>query len=112
MWRLTGKVKNDVISGASTADLLFKHGYSVFGWDLEWRHDAKTGAPIQTSEDMVQLVKNLLVEKKTLTENHLVILCHDPMFQKEWEKSELKDFITQLRATEEFAFNRLSEYPQ
>jgi hypothetical protein len=47
MWRLTGRTKNDVASGATSADLLFKHSYRVFGWDLEWQHDSKTGAPIR-----------------------------------------------------------------
>jgi peptidoglycan/xylan/chitin deacetylase (PgdA/CDA1 family) len=112
MWRLMGKIRNDVTSGASTADLLFKHGYSVFGWDLEWQHDSKTGAPIQTVEDIVHLIKKLLAEKKTLTENHLVLLCHDPMFQKKWEETDLKELVERLRATGEFSFNHLSEYPQ
>jgi peptidoglycan/xylan/chitin deacetylase (PgdA/CDA1 family) len=112
MWRLPGKIKNDVTSGASSADLLFKHGYRVFGWDLEWRHDSKTGAPIRTPGDMMELIEKLLAEKRTVVENHLVLLCHDEMFRKKWEESELKELIERLRATEEFSFNHLSEYPQ
>lgn len=112
MWRLTGKIKNDVTSGASSADLLFKHGFRVFGWDLEWRHDRKTGAPIQTPQDVMELIEKLLAEKKTVVENHLVLLCHDEMFRKKWEESELKELIERLRATGEFSFNHLSEYPQ
>ncbi|MGE5819973.1 MAG: polysaccharide deacetylase family protein [Deltaproteobacteria bacterium] len=112
MWRLTGIIKNDVTSGASSADLLFKHGYRVFGWDLEWRHDAKTGAPIQTVGDMMELIEKHLAEKKTVVENHLVLLCHDEMFRKKWEESELKELIERLRATGEFSFSHLSEYPE
>jgi len=112
MWRLAGRIKNDVTSGASSADLLFKHGYRVFGWDLEWQHDSKTGAPIQTVEDMVELIGKLLAEKKTVTENHLVLLCHDEMFRKQWQETELKELIERLRATGEFSFHYLSEYPQ
>ncbi len=112
MWRLTGRIKNDVTSGASSADLLFKHGYRVFGWDLEWQHDSRTGAPIQTVEDMVDLIKKVLAEKKTVTENHLVLLCHDEMFRKKWEETELKELTERLRATGEFSFNHLSDYPQ
>lgn len=112
MWRLTGRIKNDLTSGASSADLLFKHGYRVFGWDLEWQHDSRTGAPIQTVVDMVDLIEKLLAEKETVTENHLVLLCHDEMFQKKWEETELKQLIDRLRATGEFSFNFLREYPQ
>lgn len=112
MWRLPERIKNDVLSGASSADLLFKHGYRVFGWDLEWQHDSKTGAPIQTVGDIVELIEKLLAEKKTVTENHLVLLCHDEMFRKKWEETELKELIDRLRARGEFSFNHLSEYPQ
>jgi peptidoglycan/xylan/chitin deacetylase (PgdA/CDA1 family) len=111
MWRLPGKIKNDVTSGASSADLLFKHGYRVFGWDLEWRHNSKTGAPIRTPGDMMELIEKLLAEKRTVTEGHLVLLCHDEMFRKKWHESELKELIQRLRATGEFSFNHLSEYP-
>ena len=110
MWRLKGEVRNDVISGASSADLLFKSGYSVFGWDLEWQNDSKTGAPIQTVGDMAHLIERLLREKKTVTENHLVLLCHDGMFRKSWRETELKELIDRLRATGEFSFDHLSEY--
>jgi peptidoglycan/xylan/chitin deacetylase (PgdA/CDA1 family) len=112
MWRLTERIKNDVTSGASSADLLFKHGYRVFGWDLEWQHDSRTGAPVQTVEDMMELIEKLLAEKKTVTENHLVLLCHDEMFRKQWEETELKELIERLRATGKFSFHHLSEYPQ
>ena len=112
MWRLKGEVRNDVISGASSADLLFKNGYAVFGWDLELQHDSKTGAPIQTVEDMVHLIDKLLREKKTVAESHLVLLCHDAMFRKSWRETELKELIDRLRATGEFSFHHLSEYSQ
>jgi peptidoglycan/xylan/chitin deacetylase (PgdA/CDA1 family) len=39
-----------------------------------------------------------------------VILCHDEMFRKSWEESELKQLIDKLR-TKGFKFGHLSEYP-
>ena len=111
MWRLGAKSINDVKSGAVAADLLAKNGFSVFGWDLEWRHDGRTGAPVQTVGDMQQKIETLLKEHKTVTQNHIVILCHDEMFRKSWEETELKQLLERLKATGLYEFNHLSEYP-
>jgi peptidoglycan/xylan/chitin deacetylase (PgdA/CDA1 family) len=110
MWRLKDRRKDDVKSGSKAADILFANGFKVFGWDLEWCHDPKSGAPIQTVEDMIHLIEQSFSEKRTVTENHLVILCHDEMFRKSWEESELKQLIDKLRA-KGFNFGHLSEYP-
>jgi peptidoglycan-N-acetylglucosamine deacetylase len=111
MWRIGNKAINDVISGSTSADLLSKKGYTVFGWDVEWRHDSRTGAPIQTVNDMYHLIDTLLKERRTVTENHIVILCHDEMFRKNWEETELKQLIERLKSTGKYEFNHLSEYP-
>jgi peptidoglycan/xylan/chitin deacetylase (PgdA/CDA1 family) len=112
MWRLKNKSIDDVKSGAKAADLLFSNGYRVFGWDLEWRHDPKTGAPVQTVDDMIYLIDSLLTLKKTVAENHLVILCHDEMFRKSWEESRLRELIERLKSRSNFRFEHLSDYPQ
>jgi peptidoglycan/xylan/chitin deacetylase (PgdA/CDA1 family) len=110
MWRLNNRHVDDVKSGSKAADTLFANGFKVFGWDLEWCHDPKSGVPIQTVEDMIQLIEQHFSKKRTVTENHLVILCHDEMFRKGWEESELKQLIDNLR-TKGFKFGHLSEYP-
>jgi peptidoglycan/xylan/chitin deacetylase (PgdA/CDA1 family) len=111
MWRIGNKTINDVNSGATAADLLSKKGYSVFGWDLEWQHDARTGAPVQTVNDIFHQIDRLLKERRTATEGHIVILCHDEMFRKSWEESELKELIDRLKSAELYEFNHLGEYP-
>ena len=110
MWRLNDRRVNDVKSGSKAADTLFTNGFKVFGWDLEWCHDPKSGVSIQTVEDMIYLIEKSFSEKRTVTENNLVILCHDEMFRKSWEESELKQLIDKLR-TKGFKFGHLSEYP-
>lgn len=111
MWRLGPLVRNDVVSGATSADLLQRNGFSVFGWDIEWQHDPKSGAPIQTVDDIAHQIESLLKNHLSVTDNHIVILCHDEMFRKDWEKTELKQLIERLRATGQYEFNFLSEYP-
>jgi peptidoglycan/xylan/chitin deacetylase (PgdA/CDA1 family) len=111
MWRIGKRAINDVNSGSLAADLLSKNGYTVFGWDLEWRHDSRTGVPIQTVSDIFHQIEDKLEGRKTVTENHVVILCHDEMFNKKWEETELKKLIECLKKSGLYEFNHLSEYP-
>ena len=111
MWRIGDRKINDETNGAAAADLLAKNGYSVFGWDIEWEHDARTGKPVQTVNDIFYQIEHLLKHNKTVTKNHIVILCHDEMFRKKWEETELKQLIERLRWMGTYEFNHLSEYP-
>ena len=111
IWRIGGRKINDEISGEAVADLLAKNGYSVFGWDIEWEHDARTGKPVQAVNDIFYQIEHLLKHNKTVTKNHIVILCHDEMFRKKWEETELKQLIERLRWMGMYEFNHLSEYP-
>ncbi|HEY6975495.1 MAG TPA: polysaccharide deacetylase family protein [Chitinophagaceae bacterium] len=111
-WRLNDTCINDVRSGSGSADSLYKDGFEVFGWDLEWQHDPKTGVPIQTVDDMVELIEKKLDEHKTVKPNHLVLLAHDEMFRNGWEESELKQLIDKLKAQGNYRFEHLSSYPE
>jgi len=111
-WRLKDTSANDVSSGMKSADLLFQNGFRVFGWDIEWEHDGKTGTPIQTVDDMVELIEKKLKDRKTLRSGHLVLLSHDEMFRNGWEESELKELITRFKAKGNYRFEHLSNYPE
>jgi hypothetical protein len=56
---------------------------------MKWQHDALTGAPIQTVNDIYDVIETLLKERRTVTENHIVILYHDEMFRKTGGKPSL-----------------------
>jgi peptidoglycan/xylan/chitin deacetylase (PgdA/CDA1 family) len=111
-WRLKDTAINDVKSGSQSADLLYKNGFKVFGWDIEWQHDGKTGAPIQTVDDMVEAIEKRLTEKKTVRPGHLVLLSHDEMFRNGWEESELKQLIEKLKTKGNYHLEHLSKYPE
>ena len=111
MWRLPAKKRDDVPLGVSSADLLFKKGYTLFGWDLEWEH-AKDGVPIQSVKKMLRLIDKSFRKNRTLTESHLVLLCHDEMFRNSWEESELKQLIETLNKNGLYTFEHLSKYPR
>jgi len=110
-WRLKNVYSNDIISGASSADSLYRHGYKVFGWDVEWQHDGETGDPIQTVDQMVALIEKKLNNHTTMRPNNLVLLAHDEMFRNGWEESELKQLIDKLKAKGNYSFDHLSSYP-
>lgn len=110
-WRLNDTTINDVQSGSQSADLLYKNGFKVFGWDIEWQHDRRTGAPIQTVADMEELIEKKLNDKKTVKPGHLILLSHDEMFRKGWEESELKQLIERLKTRGNYRLEHLSDYP-
>jgi len=111
-WRLKDTSINDVRSGSQSADLLYKNGFKVFGWDIEWQHDSKTGTPVQTVDDMIEIIEKRLNEKKTVRPGHLVLLSHDEMFRNGWEESELKQLIEKLKAKGNYRLEHLSKYPE
>jgi peptidoglycan/xylan/chitin deacetylase (PgdA/CDA1 family) len=111
MWRLKGIVINDDISGRLAADTLFKSGYRVFGWDIEWQHSGETGVPLQSVNEMIEIIEQKLREGKTVRRNQLVLLAHDEMFRNGWEESELKQLILKLKSFGNYRFEHLSKYP-
>lgn len=110
MWRIGNRVKNDEVSGATSADLLAKNGFKVYGWDLEWQHK-NNGDPIQSVDTMYKKIIFRLAEGRTFTKGHLVLLLHDEMFQKPWEEDELKQLIDKLRTHPNFIFEHIRFYP-
>ena len=111
MWRIGDRTKDDIPSGSEAADLLSDNGFEIYGWDMEWFHDPKTGEPVGTAEEIFEQIEKHLDRGRTFTEGHLVLLCHDEMFQKDWEETELKQLIELLETREDYEFARLKHYP-
>ncbi len=110
-WRLNGITRNDISSGSKSADMLYRQGFKVFGWDVEWQHMAKTGAPVQTPDQMVKTIGQLLANNSTVKPGNVVVLIHDEMFQTSREAAELKQLIDELKAKSNYHFEHLSKYP-
>ncbi len=111
MWRIGGRKKDDGTSGSEAADLLAKNNYKVYGWDLEWQHKSN-GEPVQTVDEMLKEIETRLNNGNLFTNDHLVLLLHDEMFQKKWEESELKQLIDKLRQHDNYVFEHLRFYPE
>lgn len=111
IWRLGQRSRNDGTSGQGAANLLANNGFKLFGWDLEWEHNASDGVPIQTVEEMTREIENKLESGSTFMKDHIVILIHDEMFRKKWEESELNQLIDNLRKHENYVFEHVRFYP-
>jgi peptidoglycan/xylan/chitin deacetylase (PgdA/CDA1 family) len=111
IWRVGNRGKDDGKSGSTAADLLAKNGFKLYGWDIEWQHNAKDGAPVQSIDEMEKIIEGRLESDNTFTKGHIVILLHDEMFQKRWEESELRTLIYRLRMHENYVFEHIRFYP-
>jgi peptidoglycan/xylan/chitin deacetylase (PgdA/CDA1 family) len=109
IWQVGNRNKHDVSSGLAAARLLAEHGYSLFGWDIEWEHDPRTGRPIQTVREMVSDIA--AASEHAFTENHIVVLAHDEMFRDTSEDTELTQLIDALKARG-YVFESLASYPR
>ncbi len=110
IWRLGDRKRDDGKECAAAADLLAAHSYTVVGWDLEWRHDSRTGAPIQSVAVMMARVTTLFETERMFTPGHLVLLLHDEMFRKNKDENQLKLFITALKQ-QGYILEHLRRYP-
>ncbi len=111
IWRIGNRKKDDGIMGSAAADLLAKNGYKLYGWDIEWRHYARGGAPVQSVNEIAKEIEIRLETGDTFTKNHIIVLLHDEMFQKKWEESELRQLVSRLRAHDDYLFEHIRFYP-
>lgn len=112
MWRSKNIYVNDVNLGSQTADILQNNGYTIMGWDVHWQHDNCMRLPLQTAPEILYEMRKYLITNRTITKNHVILLCHDEMFREEWSKNELQKLITLIKKQMPNAkFNHLSQYP-
>lgn len=110
MWQVGKRSKYDIASGQSSAQLLHRSGYVVFGWDIEWQHDA-SGNPIETVDKILNNMNLLLRDSRTFTPGHIVVLAHDQMFRKADADSKLIDLLSRL-SDSGYTLKTLEEYPE
>lgn len=99
-----GMVKNGCLE-------LQKNGYSVIGWDLEWSFNHHNADPVQSPQQMANMVVNALEHHHCHTRNHVVILSHDRMFRDPAYAAELTQFIRLLKAHPNYVFETIDQYP-
>lgn len=108
-WRLQNIQYTDLKRSKASIDSVGKE-FQVYGWDLEWKY-AKNNQLKYTSEQMTQKVDSVFRNNLTQTKNHLVLLTHDQLFEKEENALELYKFITLLQQQNKYEFRHISDYP-
>jgi len=110
IWMYDDVRKIDLKNGASTADILHKNGYSIYGWDVEWRLNSVTGNPTQSQEVTVNEIRHFMNNKSSMVPNNVVFLMHDDMFQTKKGQQQLSSLIDILKS-EGYQFEFMQDYP-
>jgi len=90
--------------------LLHKNGYTIYGWDVEWRLNSVTGIPIQSQASTLSHIRNYMNNKSSMVPNNVVFLMHDDMFQTQKGQQELTSLIDALKK-EGYQFEFMQDYP-
>ena len=110
-WRVGETKKNDYDTGSkNTSDLLANNNYYILGWDYEWNKISKNH-PLDHPEKIYNGIMYRLNNNLTLTKNHLVLLMHDDMFDKDSNAEKLRALIKMLQNDPDIIFETASNYP-
>lgn len=107
IWEVGKRIHHGSMNGGTSAALLHKMGWTVFGWDVEWKFFHKTGEPKGTAESVVESIRKHVRERQVFTENHVVLLLHERHFQKKMEVERL----IRLLKNDGWQFRHLKNYP-
>jgi peptidoglycan/xylan/chitin deacetylase (PgdA/CDA1 family) len=109
LWMLPKRDLNmKVSSAAKTAELLKPDSFRIIGWDVEWA--PKGLGTKETPEEMMAKIDKLFAQDMTFTRNHLVVLTHDVMFQKQAGQDALVKLVGLLRE-KGYILENIRQYP-
>lgn len=111
-WRIKGRSRSDLPDANAAADSLAGKGYSIFGWDIEWRYYSDSSNYVQPADSLVKLIEQAAMERRTFIKGNIVILCHDHVFSDPVNVAQLRLFIKKIRESKVYRFEHLSKYPQ
>jgi peptidoglycan-N-acetylglucosamine deacetylase len=105
---------NGVIHGQKADNPLIKKldatGYKIVGWDIEWGQQAKTKAPRESVDEMINKINQKLDDGSTNEQNQIVILTHDRLFGTPQYADSLKKFLTVLKKDPRNVFETIDHY--
>jgi peptidoglycan/xylan/chitin deacetylase (PgdA/CDA1 family) len=110
IWRTATVTSTDIKKSTEAADSLYKDGFTVVGWDVEWRFNDSLKLK-QTTDEIINEVDSAFIKNKTKTPEHLVLLAHDQVFADSTDASSLKNFIRLLKLKDEYNIEFVSRYP-
>jgi peptidoglycan/xylan/chitin deacetylase (PgdA/CDA1 family) len=109
-WRINNKSRTDLEDTNAAADSLAAIGYSIFGWDLEWRYCSDSCMEVQEADLLLKDIENSFHNKKTFSNNSIILLAHDPMFGTRNNRQQLELFIQAVKKRTNYRFGKLDAY--
>ena len=110
-WVGTGEVKGPK-STLPVCRRLDSLGFSVIGWDIEWRFTNKGGSiPVQSADGIIKEINDKFENYYSNVENNIVILAHDRMFEKPQYADSLRKVIETLKKDPRNVFETIDHYP-
>ena len=108
IWR-TAKINcTDLKRSTAAADSLYKDGFKLIGWDLEW-HFTNDQHLIQSDSLMITQIEEAFSKERSKTKNMLVLLAHDRSFLSAGDSGTLHQFIKKLKASNDYEFEQISK---
>ena len=110
LWMMPERDMNMKVSSAQkTAEALKSQGFKIIGWDVEWA--GKGSVPKEKPQEMLAKIEKLFNDDMTFSRNHLVLLAHDPMFQKAEGQTALLELV-QLLKDKGYILENIRHYPE
>ncbi len=111
IWRVDSMSFTDNAKAKVAADSLYKAGYDMLGWDLEWHYNPKTMRATKSADDLAKQIDSLLLKNKTKQPGNLVLLAHDQVYKNAEDSLQLHQLIRKLKANTDYEFAIVSNYP-
>ena len=110
IWRTKTVNSTDLKASAKAADLFYSKGFNIIGWDVQWDYNRQLKLT-NTTENIIEQIKNMFANNKTKIPGHLVLLAHDQVYEDAQDSGELRLLIDRLKASHEYEFRQISSYP-
>ncbi len=110
-WLLKDKIKATGLV-VPLCKILSNFAFDVIGWDLEFSLDRNSHlTPLENATFFYKIVIQKITHGQTFTENHIVLLFHDWMFQKSKELETLCILLNLLKEYFKSDFEIIENYP-
>ncbi len=107
-WR-TAHIIDDVDRRSrQAANLLQSDGFTLVGWDVEWKANGKRELK-KTPTELLAEIDQAFAERQTYTDDHLVLLLHDQHFVDSSNVQALEELIELLK--KDYKLEKVSGYP-
>lgn len=104
VWRLPEVTRDDraIIALRGSREVpkynaLSREGYFIYGWDVEWHFDHRSGHPVESPELLAARIEALYRHGQMAQRGKVVLLTHDFMFRSRHSTAELRRFIRLMK---------------